>query len=153
MVRRMNPSRPLRILLAALLCLAVAGTAVAATSAPKPGKYTGRTGQTNPKTGKKYPLSFTIANGKISKVHTFTRDKCPDGTFLRVTQDAFKSAPLDSKGRFKLVAGTAQQPAVMKGKVSGSTASGTITDRTNDSATPSSGICKASTTWTAKLAK
>jgi hypothetical protein len=149
----MNPPRLLRVLLAVALCLAVAGTAAAATSAPGPRKYTGRTGQTNPKTGKKYPLRFQIANGKVSRVHTFTRDKCPDGTFLRVEQNAFKSATLDSKGRFTLVAGTTQQPAVMKGTVSGSKASGTIRDRTNDPATPSSGICKGRTTWTAKLAK
>jgi hypothetical protein len=149
----MNPSRPLRILLAVVLCFVVAGTAVAATSAPKPGKYTGRTAQTNPKTGKKYPVRFKIANGKISAVHAWTRDKCPDGTFLRVEQNAFKAGTLDAKGRFTLVAGTTQQPAVMKGKVSGSKASGTITDRTNDPATPSSGVCKASTTWTAKHVK
>lgn len=149
----MNPSRPLRIPLAVVLCLAVAGTAVAATSAPKPGKYAGRTAQTNPKTGKKYPLRFKIAGGKVTTVHTWTRDKCPDGTFVRVEQNAFGSATLDSKGRFTLVAGTTQQPAVMKGTVSGSKASGTITDRTNDPATPSSGLCKGRTTWTAKHVK
>ena len=147
----MNPSRLSRVLLAALLCLAVAGTAVAATSAPKNGTYKGRTGQVNPKTGKKYVMTFKIAKGKVSKVFTYTRDKCPDGTFLRVKQDAFKSAVLSSTGRFTLRAGTAEQPAVMKGKVSGSKASGTITDRTNDPA--GSGPCKASTTWTAKIVK
>src|SRR4051812_45867195 len=102
----MNRSRSLRILLAVVLCLAVAGTAIAATAPYKSGKYKGKTGQVNPPTGKKYGLSFKIANGKISKVFTYTRDKCPDGTFLRVKQDAFKSATLDAKGRFTLRAGT-----------------------------------------------
>src|SRR3954447_4453927 len=152
----MNRSRAFRTLIAAALCLALAGTAFAATSGPKNGTYRGKTGQVNPRTGKKYGMTFAIAKGKISKVFTYTRDKCPDGSFLRVKQNAFTSAKLDSKGRFTLRAGTVQQPAVMKGKVAGSTASGTITDRTNDpgtSTTPSSGVCKASTTWTAKLVK
>ena len=143
--------RPLRILIAAVLCLAVAGSAIAATAPYKSGDYKGKTGQRNPSAGKKFSLTFTIAKGKISKVRTITRDKCPDGTFLRVTQNAFKPAKLDAKGRFTLVAGTTQQPAVMKGKVSGSTASGTITDRTNDP--NNSGPCKASTTWSATLVK
>jgi hypothetical protein len=136
------------VLLAATICLAIAGTALAASSY-KSGSYRGKTGQTNPKYNKKFVMRFKIAKGKISNVSTRTRDKCPDGSFLDVIQDAFKSAPLDSKGRFTLRAGTAQQPAVMKGKVTGSTASGTITDKTLDNA--GSGICKASTTWTAKL--
>jgi hypothetical protein len=68
-----------------------------------------------------------------------------------VKQNAFTSAPIDSKGRFTLRAGSASQPAVMKGKVSGTTASGTITDKTLDTA--GSGICKASTTWTAAKKK
>jgi hypothetical protein len=147
----MNRSRPLRILIAALLCLAVAGSAVAATAPYKSGKYKGKTAQTDTRTGKKFVVTFKIANGKISRVFTYTRDKCPDGTFLRVKQNAFASATLDSKGRFTLRAGTTAQPAVMKGKVSGSKASGTITDRTNDPA--GAGPCKASTTWTAKLVK
>jgi len=149
----MNRSRLLRILFAAVLCLAIAGTAAAATAPYKSGTYKGRTGQRNPDTGKGFSVSFVIAKGKISSVLTKTRDKCPDGTFLRVKQNAFKTTKLDSKGRFTLRAGTATQPAVMKGKVSGSKASGTITDRTNDPAPESSGVCKASTTWTAKLAK
>ncbi len=139
------------VLLAATLCLAIAGTALAASY--KSGSYRGTTGQTNPKTKKphkKYGMSFKIANGQISDVSTKTRDKCPDKTFLVVNQNAFTHAPLDSKGRFTLRAGSAQQPAVMKGKVTGSTASGTITDKTDDTI-GGSGICKASTTWTAKL--
>jgi hypothetical protein len=147
---------PLRILVAALICLALAGTAIAATAPYKSGRYKGKSGQTDTRTGKKFAVTFKIASGKISKVDTYTRDKCPDGSFLRVHQDAFKATALDSKGRFTLRAGTVQQPAVMKGKVSGSKASGTITDKTNDpgtDSTPGSGVCKASTTWTAKLVK
>src|SRR3954463_5651506 len=143
----------LRILIAALLCLAFAGSALAADAPYKSGKYKGKTGQTNPQTGKKYTLTFTIAKGKISNVRTFTRDRCPDDTHLRVEQNAFKTTKLDSKGRFTLRAGTPEQPAVMKGKVSGSKASGTITDRTNDTAKPPSGVCKASTKWSATLVK
>ena len=152
----MNRSRASRILIAAVLCLALAGTAIAATAPYKSGSYKGKTAQTDTRTGKKFGVTFKIAKGKISKVFTYTRDKCPDGSFLRVKQNAFTSAELDSKGRFTLRAGTAAQPAVMKGKVSGSKASGTITDRTNDpgtETTPSSGVCKANTTWTAKLVK
>jgi hypothetical protein len=147
----MKTSRLPRILLAVLICLAVAGTAVAATAPYKSGKYKGKTAQTDSRTGKKTVLTFTVANGQISKVNTYTRDKCPDGSFLRVHQNAFTAAALSSKGRFTLRAGTTTQPAVMKGKVSGSKASGTITDRTTDPA--GSGPCKASTTWTAKLVK
>jgi hypothetical protein len=147
----MNRSLALRTFTAAVLCLAVAGSAVAATAPYKSGKYKGKTAQTDTRTGKKFVLTFKIANGKISKVDTYTRDKCTDGTFLRVHQNAFTSAALSSKGRFTLRAGTTQQPGVMKGKVSGSKASGTITDRTNDPG--GSGVCKASTTWTAKLVK
>jgi hypothetical protein len=149
----MNRTRALRLVLAAVLCLALAGTAIAATAPFKSGAYKGRTGQVNPKTGKKYAVRFTISKGKISNVHTFTRDRCPDGSHLVVTQDAFKPAKLDSKGRFTLRAGTTEQPAVMKGRVTGSKASGTITDRTNDTAEPPSGVCKASTKWSATLAK
>jgi hypothetical protein len=147
--------RTLRVPIAAILGFALAGSAMAATAPPpyKSGNYRGKTAQVNPTSGKKYTFKFTVAGGKVSNVFTYTRDKCPDGTFLRVKQDAFKTAKLDAKGRFTLRAGTTQQPAVLKGKVVGSKASGTITDRTNDSATPSSGVCKASTTWTAKLVK
>jgi hypothetical protein len=147
----MNRTRALRLVLATVVCLALAGTAIAATAPYKSGSYKGTTAQVNPSTGKKFPLKFTIAKGTISGVDTKTRDKCPDGSFLRVHQNAFKSAKLDSKGRFTLRAGTTSQPAVMKGKVTGSKASGTITDRTNDP--EGTGPCKASTTWTAKLPK
>jgi hypothetical protein len=132
------------VLLAIALCLALAGTALAA---HKSSSYSGTTGQADPSTGHNFPITFKISGGKISTVDTRTRDRCPDGTFLRVHQNAFKSATLDSKGRFTLRAGTSQQPAVMKGKVKGSKASGTITDKTLDTA--GSGLCKASTTWTA----
>ena len=144
----MNPSR---LFLAVVLCLTLAATAVAATAPPKAGKYKGKTAQTDTRTGKKFAITFKVAGGKISKVDTYTRDKCPDGTFLRVHQNAFTSATINSKGRFTLRAGTTEQPAVMKGKVAGSKASGTITDRTNDP--EGSGPCKASTKWTAKLVK
>jgi hypothetical protein len=140
-----------RFLIAVILCFGVAGAAAAATAPFKQGKYKGTTGQLNPSKGRNFPLTFTIANGKISKVRTTTRDKCPDGTYLRVDQGVFPTVRLDSKGRFTLRAGPKEQPAVMKGRVSGSTASGTITDRNNDTA--GSGVCKASTTWTAKLVK
>src|SRR3954447_9800201 len=109
----MNRSRPLRILIAAVLCLAVAGTAVAATAPYKSGKFKGKTAQVNPKTGKKYPVTFTIAKGQISQVKAFTRDRCPDDAHLVVTQTAFKTSKLGSKGHFTLLAGPAQQPAVM----------------------------------------
>jgi hypothetical protein len=134
------------VLIAATISLAIAGTALAAT-AYKSGSYKGSTGQTNPKYHKKYVMRFKIANGKISDVSTRTHDKCPGGSYLDVRQDAFTSAKLDSNGRFTLRAGTSQQPAVMKGKVTGSTASGTLTDKTFDSA---GGLCKASTTWSAR---
>lgn len=134
------------VLLVATICLAIAGTALAASSY-RSGSYKGTTKQTNTATGKKYGIRFKIAKGRISEVLTRTRDKCRDGSFLIVKQDAFTSAPLDSKGRFTLRAGNSKEPAVMKGKVTGSTASGTITDKTDDGTT---GICKASTTWSAK---
>jgi hypothetical protein len=140
-----------RALIAAILCLGVAGSAVAATAPYKTGNYRGRTGQLNPSKGKNFSITFTITKGKISKVRTTTRDKCPDGTYLRVDQGVFPTGRLDSKGRFTLRAGPKEQPAVMKGRVQGSKASGTITDRNNDTA--GSGVCKASTTWTAKLVK
>jgi hypothetical protein len=140
-----------RTLVAAILCFGVAGSALAATAPYKSGKYKGTTGQLNPSKGRNFSITFTIAKGKISNVRTTTRDKCPDGTYLRVAQNVFPAGRLDSKGRFTLRAGPKQQPAVMKGKVSGSKASGTITDRNND--TEGSGICKASTTWTAKRVK
>jgi hypothetical protein len=147
----MNRTRALHLLIAAVLCLATAGSALAAKAPYKSGRYKGTTGQLNPSRGKNFSITFTIAKGKISNVRTTTRDKCPDGTYLRVSQGVFPTGRIDSKGRFTLRAGPKQQPAVMKGRVSGSKASGTITDRNNDSA--GSGICKASTTWTAKLVK
>jgi hypothetical protein len=137
------------VVIAASICLVLAATALAASY--KSGSYKGKTGQTDATTKKKFPITFKIANGTISKVFTRTLDKCPDGSSLRVKQNAFTSAPIDSKGRFTLRAGSASQPAVMKGKVSGTTASGTITDKTLDTA--GSGICKASTTWTAAKKK
>jgi hypothetical protein len=137
--------------IAVVLCLALAGSAIAANVPYKSGKYKGTTAQTNPKTGKKNPVKFTIAKGKISGVFTYTRDRCPDGSHLHVAQGVFAPAKLDSKGRFTLRAGPKEQPAVMKGKVNGSKATGTITDRYNDPA--GSGVCKANTTWTAKLVK
>ena len=137
-----------RALLVVALCLGLTGTALASF---KSGKYKGTTAQTDVRTGKKFPVTFKVSGGKISNVDTTTRDSCPDGSGLRVHQNAFKSATISSKGKFTLTAGTSDQPAVMKGKVKGSKASGTITDTTND---PSgSGPCHGSTTWTAKLKK
>jgi hypothetical protein len=133
------------VVIAASICLAVAATALAASY--KPGSYKGKTGQTDSVTKKKYPITFKIKNGTISNVSTKTRDKCPDGSILVVRQQVFPSAPINSKGRFTLRTGGASQPAVMKGTVTGTTASGTITDKTQDTA--GSGLCKASTTWTA----
>jgi hypothetical protein len=140
-----------RLFIAVLsICLIAATVAYAATTY-KTGPYKGTTGQTNPDNNKKFAMTFKISSGKISNVDTITRDLCPDGSHLRIHQNAFKSATIDSKGKFKLKAGTKTQPAVMKGKVSGSSASGTITDKTYD---PSiSDYCTASTTWTAKLKK
>jgi hypothetical protein len=137
--------------LAVSICLAVAATALAAAVTYKAGSYKGTTAQKDPSTKKPIAITFRISNGTVSKVLTKTIDKCPDGSTLRVNQNAFTSATISSKGRFTLRAGNAQQPAVMKGTVSGSTASGTITDKTKDTA--SSSICKGSTTWTAKLKK
>jgi hypothetical protein len=134
------------VLLTATVCLTVAATALAAT-AYRSGDYKGRTAQTNPDNGRKYRISFKIANGRISNVATKTRDNCPNKKHLVVNQNAFTSAKLGPKGGFTLRAGTKQQPAVLKGKVTGSNASGTLTDKTYNSAT---GMCKVSTTWTAK---
>jgi hypothetical protein len=133
-----------RLLLVAVICLAIGGTALAAS---KSHSYAGTTAQTDPKTGKSYPTTFKIAHGKIKGVDTHTLDTCPDGSLLHVHQNAFKPAALDSKGRFTLRAGTPQQPAVMKGKVKGKQASGTLSDKTADTA--GSGTCTAKTTWTA----
>jgi hypothetical protein len=134
-------------LLAVAICLATAGTALAAKHKVVVRSYKGTTGQINPSTHKHFTLSFTLTNTMVSSIRTTVRDTCPDGTSLRVNENAFKSVKLDSKGRFTLRAGPPQQPAVIKGKVTGSTASGTITDKSNDTA--GSGLCKGSTTWTA----
>jgi hypothetical protein len=143
-VRLVNPPRRFRILVAFALCLALAGSATAAKPPYKPGRYTGKTAQ-------KFAVTFTIGKRRISNVRTETRDGCSDGTFFQVPQPGFTSARLDSKGRFTLRAGPRQQPAVMKGRVKGSKASGTITDKSNDAV--SSGVCKANTRWTAKLSR
>lgn len=137
-----------RVLLVVALCLGLTGTALAAF---KSGKYKGTTAQTDVRTGKKFPITFKISGGQISKVDTTTRDSCPDGSGLRVHQNAFKSAPINSKGKFTLTAGTPDQPAVMKGKVKGKNASGTITDTTRANQADPSSACHASTTWTAKV--
>jgi hypothetical protein len=138
------------VVLAALICLAAAASALAAVTY-KAGPYKGTTAQKDPSTKKPIAITFKISNGVVSKVLTKTIDKCPDGSTLRVNQNAFTSATINSKGRFTLRAGSASQPAVLKGKVSGSSASGSISDKTQDSA--GSGLCTASTTWTAKLKK
>jgi hypothetical protein len=135
-----------RVLLAALLvCLALAAAAVsqgAAKHGPKSGTYTGKTAQS-------LSIRFKIAKRTISAVDTTTKDRCSDGSSLKVRQNAFKAGRLDRKGRFTLRAGPRQQAAVIKGRVKGSKASGTLTDRANDP----SGHCSVSTTWSARLAK
>src|SRR3954447_9035194 len=103
-----------RALIAAILCFGVAGSAALAATVPyKSGKYKGKTGQLNPSKGRNFSITFTIAKGRISNVRTTTRDKCPDGTYLRVDQGVFPTACLDSKGRFTLRAGPKEQQAVM----------------------------------------
>jgi hypothetical protein len=136
--------RAIRILLAVLVCLALAAAAGegAAKHGPKSGTYTGKTAQN-------FSIRFKIAKRRISAVDTTTSDRCADDSSFKVRQNAFKSGRLDRKGRFTLRAGPRQQQAVIKGRVKGSKASGTLTDRANDP----SGHCTASTTWRAKLAK
>jgi hypothetical protein len=143
----MNRIRPLHFLLAAALCLLVAGTALAAKRKPIVRTFTGTTGQLNPSTNKNFKMKFKVSAGKVIFVDTTVRDLCPDGTYLRVHENAFKTATITKTGKFRLVAGTKTQPAIMRGKITGKTASGTISDKTNDTA--GSGLCKASTTWTA----
>jgi hypothetical protein len=138
-----------RLFVAVLSICLIAATAAYAATTYKTGPYKGTTGQKNPDTNKKFAMKFKISKGKISNVDTITRDRCPDGSHLRIHQNAFKSATIDSNGKFTLKAGTSTQPAVMKGKVSGSSASGTIKDTTYDPTI--SDYCKASTSWTAKL--
>jgi hypothetical protein len=151
-VRLVNRARLRRIVIALVLCLALAGSATAAKAPPfKLGRYTGTTAQGDPGSGRKFVITFTIEKRRISNVRATTRDRCSDGSFFEVDQAGFTSARLDSKGRFTLRAGPRQQPAVMKGRVRGSKASGTITDRSNDAV--SSGVCEASTRWTAKLSR
>jgi|1186.fasta_scaffold73659_2 hypothetical protein len=151
-----------KILMAALLCFAVAGTAVAATSGKKPakpkaGKYKGTTRQVKPENGKHFGIKFKITKNKstgvrtIKNVLTTTRDKCPSGAFLRVTQNAFKSDDLNSKGRFKLTAGDSQQPAVLKGRVIGGKASGKLSDTSFSQDVGE--FCHASTKWKASRVK
>jgi hypothetical protein len=48
-----------------------------------------------------------VANGKVYGVDTKVRDLCPDGSFLRVQENAFK---------FFARAGTRTQPAIISGK-------------------------------------
>jgi hypothetical protein len=145
----MNRIRPLHILLAAALCLVLAGTALAATRKVVIRTFTGTTGQLNPSTNKNFKMKFKVSKGKVYAVDTTVRDLCPDGTYLRVHENAFKSATISKTGTFTLRAGTRTQPAVMKGKITGKNATGTISDKTNDTA--GSGLCKASTTWTARV--
>ena len=133
--------------LVAVLCLAIAATAVGARRVPS-FVYRGTTAQVNPDNGKKFAITFTLKGRTVSNVKTLTRDVCPDGSHLRVTQNAFKSVKLDRKGRFVLRAGPRTQPAVLKGRIIGKKASGTLSDRSQDPA--GSGLCKANTTWSAK---
>lgn len=137
----------LALALLAIALVALAGTALAASY--RSGSYVGTTAQTKPDTGKKFAIKFKISKGKISNVLTYTRDACPDGRHLQITQNAFKSAKLDRNRRFVLRAGTARQPAVLRGRVTNSQASGTLTDKTANGTT----LCTASTTWKAKRKK
>jgi hypothetical protein len=141
----MTPRAAPGFLAALVICLALVAAAVtqgAAKHGPKSGTYIGKTAQS-------FSIRFKIAKRTISAVDTTTKDRCSDGSSLEVRQNAFGAGRLDRKGRFTLRAGPRQQPAVIKGRVKGSKASGTITDRPNDP----SGHCSASTTWRAKLAK
>jgi hypothetical protein len=137
----------------AVVCPIAAGTPVASGGKSqvsyKSGRYSGRTGQVDPttNTGKRFRIAFKIAGGRISGVETHTLDSCPDGTRLRVHQNAFKSGTIGPKGGFKLKAGTAEEPAILRGTVNGKDASGKLTDNTNDPDT--GGHCSASTTWSA----
>jgi hypothetical protein len=130
--------------LVAILGLVLVATAVAGYQS---GSYSGTTAQINPTTSKRFTIKFNISGGTIKNVVTITRDRCPDGSHVRVNQNAFKTATIDKKGNFVLRAGTRLQPSVLKGQVSGSSASGTLSDKTLDPA--GSGLCRASTTWTA----
>jgi chitodextrinase len=110
------------------------------------GLYKGTTTQRSPINRRRVPLKFRISYGQIHYVRTTTVDRCPNHTSWQILQNAFGSASLGADGGFTLRAGSASEPAVMRGRARGSSAAGTITDRTRLAHV---GVCKANTRWTA----
>jgi PKD domain-containing protein len=111
-------------------------------------RYSGTTWQTNPSTHRRFPLRFRIAGNKIVGVDTWTRDACPGGGHLLIHQNFFSPKVLGRDGRFTLRAGPSDQPVILRGIVTRTRASGTITDKTRRTSTRR--VCRAHTRWAAR---
>ena len=110
---------------AALCGLVAAAAAYGATSI----NFSGTTSQGR-------PISFTLGRNSISSLDYRINDKCPDGTTLFVHDYGF--SPLRIKkskfgGKFGSTNGATT--AIVSGRVSGSTVSGTLSDKTRSDKT------------------
>ena len=103
--------------------LAQAGVAVA--SGYVPGFYSGRTGQGQ-------AITFLVAHGEVSDLYTGIVDSCSPGTYEVSLYP--EPAPIDAAGSWShRTAGSPSQPTIYHGQLSGHSASGTITDTSDNS--------------------
>jgi hypothetical protein len=118
---------PIRIVALVMLCV-LSGAAIAYGAATV--DYSGKTSQ-------KRRISFTLSGGSLESLQYRIEDKCPRGKRLLVHDWGFP--PMAIKGsRFggKFVARAPEvATAIVKGKVSGKTVSGTLSDRTKSTKT------------------
>jgi hypothetical protein len=109
----------------AVVALLLIPAAVVDAAAPKVRQFKGKTSQNQ-------KLTFALQNGKIHGLKFNMQDKCPDGHKLSI-QETFKDIPVSSAGKFGgtfTMPGKPHEPTVIKGKISGNRATGSVDDTT-----------------------
>jgi hypothetical protein len=84
------------------------------------------------KTSQNQTLTFALQNGKVHALKFNMQDKCPDGHKL-VIGETFKDIAVSPAGKFGgtfTQPGHPHEPTVIKGKISGNHATGSVDDTT-----------------------
>lgn len=107
------------------------------------------------KTSQRRPISFSLSNGSISRLQYHIDDRCPGGRLLLVHDWGFPSFTVKQStfgGKF-VAKPPAKATAIISGKVSGETVSGSLWDRTQNRRTHKFCIGKAMFKLTARQAE
>jgi hypothetical protein len=113
--------------------------------AATPGRYTGTTGQ-------RQGITFSVSGHSVAGISVKLDDICPDGHTLRVTIGSgyFPALPIDNSGRFSATVhppNAPDQPTTITGRITGTTANGSIADTTISQ--QELALCHGKTTFTA----